>query len=141
METVYTVPLHLKEKVKQLGYDEIDRVRQLRFWQVFAIIGWVLFFGSLFIGTARAYTNEQIADAIYLAEGGVKTNHPYGILIKYKITTPRQACLNTIAHAKRDWDGKGNFIEFLGLRYCPPDAHPLNKNWVKNVNYFLTRRK
>ena len=84
------------------------------------------------------YSNDQIADAIYLAEGGAKTNHPYGILAKYVHTSPRQACLNTIAHARRDFKG-GDFIEFLGSRYCPPNAHPLNKNWVRNVKYFLRK--
>jgi len=39
---------------------------------------------------------NKLADAIYLAEGGSKTKHPYGILKKYKTTTPRQACINTI---------------------------------------------
>ena len=99
----------------------------------------------LFASCARAeYSNEAIADAIYLAEGGAKTNHPYGILAHYKTTTPRQACLNTIAHAKRDWNGKGDFIEFLGSRYCPVgaknDPTNLNKNWVKNVKRLLERK-
>ena len=89
------------------------------------------------------YTNEQIADAIYLAEGGSKTRHPYGILTKYKTTTPRQACINTIEHARKDWDGKGDFIDFLGSRYCPVgasnDPTNLNKHWIRNVNYFLWR--
>lgn len=89
------------------------------------------------------WTDDQIADAIYLAEGGAKTRHPYGILVKYKVTTPRQACINTIRHARRDWDGKGDFIEFLGSRYAPigadNDPRGLNRNWVKNVKYFLER--
>ena len=76
---------------------------------------------------------ERLADAIYKAEGGAKTKYPYGILTRYKHTTPRQACINTIKHALKDWNKKGDFIEFLGSRYCPPKAHPLNKNWVKNV--------
>lgn len=88
---------------------------------------------------------DKIANAIYKAEGGSKTRHPYGILTKYKHTTPRQACINTINHAKRDWDGKGDFISFLGSRYCPigakNDPKGLNKNWVKNVNYFLNKDK
>jgi hypothetical protein len=89
------------------------------------------------------YTNEQIANAIYKAEGGAKTRHPYGILTKYKHTTPKQACLNTIAHARRDFQG-GDFISFLGSRYCPVgalnDPRGLNKNWVRNVKYFLNKR-
>lgn len=89
-------------------------------------------------------SNERIADAIYLAEGGAKTRHPYGILKKFKTTTPRQACINTIAHAKRDYVS-GDFIEFLGNRYAPVgadnDPNNLNKNWVKNVKYFLTKEE
>jgi hypothetical protein len=80
---------------------------------------------------------EKLATAIYWAEGGPKTRHPYGILAKYKTTTPRQACINTIKHALRDWSGKGDFIAFLGSRYCPVgaknDPGGLNKNWVANV--------
>jgi len=91
------------------------------------------------------YSNDQIADAIYLAEGGAKTNHPYGILAHYKHTTPRQACINTIIHARKDWNGQGDFVEFLSKRYCPigatNDPTGLNKNWLKNVRYFLGRAK
>lgn len=103
------------------------------------IILYIVFMAS----ACYAYTNGEIADAIYLAEGGVKTRHPYGILTKYKTTTPRQACLNTIAHARRDWDGNGDFIEFLGSRYAPigadNDPTGLNKNWVGNVKFFLNK--
>ena len=81
------------------------------------------------------YSNDAIANAIFHAENS--TRHPYGILTRYKHTTPRQACINTIKHARRDWNGKGDFISFLGARYCPPSAHPLNKNWVRNVKHFL----
>jgi hypothetical protein len=93
-------------------------------------------------GDARAntqYSDEQIANAIYKAEGGRKTLHPYGILKKYKHTTARQACINTIRHARRDWNGRGDFIAFLGSRYCPTTAHLLNRFWVSNVKYFLAR--
>ena len=91
--------------------------------------------------TTLVYSDNQIADAIFKAENS-KT-HPYGILAHYKNTSPRQACLNTIAHAKRDWNGNGDFIVFLGSRYCPVgaknDPTGLNKNWVRNVNRFLER--
>lgn len=82
---------------------------------------------------------ERLADAIYLAEGGSKTRHPYGILTTYKHTTPRQACINTIRHSLKDWDGKGEFIAFLGSRYCPTKGkltlaeRRLNGNWIDNV--------
>lgn len=111
------------------------------------ILAVILFtiFATIIYATCFAYTNDQIADAIYLAEGGAKTSHPYGILAHYKNTTPRQACINTINHARFDWNGEGDFISFLGHRYCPigasNDPRGLNKNWVKNVNYFLGRVK
>lgn len=86
---------------------------------------------------AQGYNIEKLATAIYWAEGGPKTRHPYGILAKYKTTTPRQACINTIKHALKDWNGEGDFIAFLGRRYCPVgaknDPTGLNVNWVKNV--------
>ena len=88
----------------------------------------------------------KIADAIYLAEGGAKTRHPYGILTKYKTTTPRQACINTINSALKRFakqNEEKDFIVFLSKTYCPVgaknDPTGLNKNWVKNVKYFLER--
>lgn len=86
---------------------------------------------------------ERLANAIYIAEGGNKTKHPYGILAKYKHTTPRQACINTIKSALKRYNkqgAKGDFIAFLGKTYCPVgasnDPWGLNKNWVKNVKYY-----
>ena len=83
---------------------------------------------------------NKLADAIFIAEG-VKSNHPYGILTAYRHTSPRQACTNSILHAYKDWNGKGDFVAFLGSRYCPPNAHPLNKNWVKNVKRLFEASK
>jgi hypothetical protein len=86
------------------------------------------------------YTVDQLANAIYRAENSKK--HPYGILKKYKTTSPRQACINTIKHAIRDYKG-GDFIEFLASRYaplnCANDPTGLNVHWVKNVRYFLNK--
>lgn len=89
------------------------------------------------------YTNEQIANAIYKAENSKA--HPYGILAHYKHTTPRQACLNTIKSAQKRFakqTKEKDFIHFLSLTYCPigasNDPRGLNKNWVRNVKYFLT---
>jgi hypothetical protein len=104
----------------------------------------IVFLLMLFAGSAWAAIDpEKMCDAIYIAEGGAKTKYPYGILKKYKVTTPRQACINTVNHALRDWDGSGDFIVFLGSRYCPVgaanDPKGLNKNWVKNVRYYYER--
>lgn len=87
---------------------------------------------------------EKLADAIYRAEGGENTNYPYGILQKYEHTTPRQACINTIRHGLKDWDGEGDFISFLGSRYAPlgveNDPRGLNKFWIGNVKFYYERK-
>ena len=87
---------------------------------------------------------NRLADAIYKAEGGAKTSHPYGILKKYKKTSPRQACINTIRSKFREWEAlgaKGDFLDYLASRYCPigasNDPTGLNKNWLPNVRKFL----
>lgn len=84
---------------------------------------------------------EKLCDAIYVAEGGAKTRHPYGIMKKYKTTTPRQACINTVNSAFKRYkkDDKGlDFVSFLGATYAPigadNDPTGLNKNWVGNVS-------
>ena len=109
-----------------------------------AVIVVVIAVGIIPAAVAAAIDVDKLADAIYWAEGGPKTNHPYGILKKYKVTTPRQACINTINHALKDWDGSGDFISFLGSRYCPVgaanDPTGLNVNWVKNVTYLYNPR-
>lgn len=105
---------------------------------------WTLFFSFILIFLASVASAEinpdRIADAIYQAENSA--SHPYGIMKKYKHTTPRQACINTIRHAIRDWNGRGDFIAFLGSRYCPVGSDTDNgtcKHWVKNVKYFLSK--
>jgi hypothetical protein len=35
----------------------------------------------------------------------------------------------------------GDFITHMGARYCPPEDHPLNRHWAKNVTtYYLKFR-
>ena len=105
---------------------------------------------SLYVGSAMAedYTDSQIADAIYLAEGGKKAKIPYGILsVKVKDEAEaRQVCLNTIRnqrkrHAAHDC-GK-DYLVCLRDRYAPlqakNDPMGLNSNWLKNVKFFLER--
>lgn len=105
----------------------------------------ILFFLILFptLCFSQEYSDTQIVNAIQRAENS--KSHPYGILAHYKHTTPRQACFNTVRHALKDWDGKGDFILFLQKRYCPigasNDPTGLNANWYKNVMYFLREVK
>ena len=89
---------------------------------------------------AEVVNKEALCDAIYKAEGGANTKHPYGIMQKYKHTTPRQACINTVTSAMKRYEVQGakeEFIAFLGKTYAPVgadnDPRGLNVNWVPNV--------
>ena len=96
--------------------------------------------------------HEQIADAIFWAEGGYKAEYPYGIR-----SVPcngyddcRKICLNTIYNtlvkyrSQRCFEGEGD-IPRLARRYAPEgaknDPNGLNKNWFTNVKYFLKHPK
>jgi hypothetical protein len=90
---------------------------------------------------------DRIANAIYKAEGGPLAKVPYGIL-SVKVRGEKEArkvCLNTIRNNWRRWKEAGypgQFIDFLGNRYCPPSVDPVgNRNWRRNVKYFLARSK
>ena len=96
-------------------------------------------------GAETSVDIDRLANAIYKAEGGLKTKHPYGILAKYKTTTPRQACINTIKSGLKrykTYKGKDDFIVFLSRTYCPVGSDTDNgtcQYWSKNVKYFYTK--
>ena len=98
------------------------------------------------VGYAQEYTDEQIVNAIYKAEGGEKATYLYGIRsVSYKDEAEaRRICLNTVRNNRRrfkDQTKHNEYLLFLASRYCPinadNDPKGLNKNWVKNVKYFL----
>lgn len=95
---------------------------------------------------ARAIDENRLVDAIGRAENSKV--HPYGILAKYKTTTPRQACLNTVRSALKRYaktNQKEDFIVFLSKTYSPigatNDPHNLNVFWIKNVTFFYNKTK
>lgn len=101
-----------------------------------------------FIKKARAeeYTDNQIVNAIYKAEGGKKAISPFGILSVTceGFNSCRRVCFQTVRNNRKRYARYGykqfkTFEEFLGSRYCPVSAHKLNKNWVRNVRYFLSK--
>lgn len=100
---------------------------------------------TIHIGPIAGYTANQWADAIYKAEGGAKTKHPYGILAHYRHTTPRAACVNTVLHQWRVYQATGKrkrFLEHLAGVYCPIDSNTDDgtcKYWKSNVAYWLER--
>jgi hypothetical protein len=107
----------------------------------------------LFIGITHncfAYTDEQICNAIFKAEGGYKAKYLYGIRsVKYKDEKQaRKICLNTIRNNRIRYKKYGykkykTFLEFLASRYAPigvkNDPKNLNKYWLKNIKYFLQK--
>ena len=103
----------------------------------------VMFFGA-FLYYDRAinqYTNEQIADAIYLSEGGTKAHTPYGIesVECYSKEDCRRVCLATIRNNRERFKNdksSRDFISFLSKKYCPYNS----KVWEKNVRYFLNKQ-
>lgn len=87
---------------------------------------------------------NRLADAIYVAEGGPKAKVPYGILsMKVRDKThARHICLNTIQNNYRRWINggkKGDFLDFLADRYCPPSDCAGNQNWKRNVRQILCK--
>ncbi len=98
----------------------------------------------LWFATAHAYSDEQIVNAIYHAEGGSRATYAYGIRsVPYRdIAEARRICFNTVRNNRKRFARQSfytDFIEFLGSRYCPVSAHPKNRYWVSNVRYFLAK--
>lgn len=92
------------------------------------------------------HTCSELADAIYISEGGSKTKYPYGILTHYKHTDARTACINTIHHQIKNWlktDQTEPFLVYLARHYAPLNADndpmSLNYYWLYNVNYWLSK--
>ena len=91
-----------------------------------------------------------IVAAIRYAENGGK-GREYGILHpRVKPTYRSQAgwCAATVQKNYDRWvkaGSKGDFIAFLGARYCPlddpRDKGGLNKHWVKNVTHHAKKFK
>lgn len=88
---------------------------------------------------AQTIDVERLATAIRKAEG----NPNYGILKNIKGNNFRKACIQTIRKRILSWDGRRDFIEYLGISYAPigakNDPNNLNKNWTKNVRYWYAR--
>lgn len=97
----------------------------------------------LCLAAARAQAAEldtnKMVQAIYRAEGGDKTKHPYGVL-SVKCADKAEAervCRNTVVNNWNRWQkagAHGDFVEFLANRYCPKSADPVgNARWKLNM--------
>jgi len=91
---------------------------------------------------------NQVVDAIYIAEGGERARKAFGILSVdcNGYAECRRVCYNTVRNNYKRYiqaGRKGDFIVFLGSKYCPVGASNdplgLNKNWISNVNSIMER--
>ena len=74
----------------------------------------------------EAWTDTQIVQAIYRAEGGLKAEYFYGIRsVRYRdIAEARRICHNTVRNNRRRYAQYGHkqypdYLSFLASRYCP----------------------
>jgi hypothetical protein len=110
------------------------------------------------IACANTYSEDEYCDAIWKAEGGEQAAYYYGIKSVNYITgkgdyydkqEARRICKNTVRNNKRRFREYGHrthktFLDFLGSRYAPTKGLQawevtLNKNWKRNILYFLTK--
>lgn len=141
-------------EIRRRGKFVLDRATFFKEQQSGHIVGIclivVIIMFLIFAATCRAevYDSEEIANAIYRAEGGHRAVKPYGILtVKCSSEKEcRRVCLNTIENNFTRWQlagSRGDFLEFLASRYAPigacNDPHGLNRNWLNNVRYFLAK--
>jgi len=127
-----------------------------------AIIVWTIVFWGFIVPAHKTslkevvpyiiheYTNEEIVNAIYKAEGADKATYLYGIR-SVSYDTPeeaRQICFNTVRNNRKRYQNYGHdkystYLEFLQSRYCPigadNDPKGLNNHWLKNVKFFLEK--
>ncbi len=102
---------------------------------------------STYAYTVEGHTIHRWTYAIGKAEG----NSNYGILsVQCKLGSDcRHICANTVRNNYKRWvkAGKhGTYLAFLAKRYCPtvgvnlrPAERRLNVNWIKNVEFYLTK--
>jgi hypothetical protein len=86
---------------------------------------------------------ERIVDAIYIAEGGARASVPYGILSVHVSSEAeaRRVCRRTVVNTYDRWlnaGRPGQWIDFLGDRYCPASVSTTgNRNWKRNMKKLL----
>lgn len=121
------------------------------------LIIFILFTSICYAQEVRTFTYNQLADAIYHAEGGSKADYLYGIRsVHYDSRQEaRRICINTIRNNMRRFKerthGSSNYehyLPFLASRYCPTTGKSLskaekilNKHWLKNIKWFLNNPK
>lgn len=147
--------LRAKRSAERITKQKLLIQEQEKAFSAFTLGICILMAGLMLIGSCKlahanelvsGYSLDQWADSIYKAENSKK--HPYGSMVKYRHTSPRVACINTVRHQWHNYQksiGKTGqskrFLEYLANVYCPigakNDPLGLNRNWIKNVRHFL----
>ena len=103
---------------------------------------------------AEEWSDDEVVQAIYEAEGGRKASKPYGIMLHKcnwdNIGYCELACYQTVRKNRKryaEWGHKSfpDYLSFLQSRYAPTenatnDPLGLNRNWLKNVTSILERK-
>lgn len=95
------------------------------------------------IAYAHEVDLDRLAQAVYQAEGGARASVPYGLIYSSWCKDEPGHCRYYAKeifrkHLTRCKEGEGA-IECIGRQYCPPSAHKLNENWVRNVSALYER--
>lgn len=114
--------------------------------EIILILIITLFAWALVYAEDINYTDEEIVNAIFKAEGGYKTTYLYGIVsVPYSNEAEaRRVCFNTVRNNRARFAKQTkhkDYLDFLASRYCPVGDNDLgtNKYWLKNVRYFLAK--
>lgn len=90
------------------------------------------------------FSDAAIADAIRIAECRTSGVLRYGIRTARSEAAARRTCLATIKANRRRWiasGAPGEFVDFLGDRYCPRECDSVgNRNWKRNVKLILKKQ-
>lgn len=137
------------DKAAQKYFGEFARLNFPK--EIFMLFLAFLISGTAF-GNSLPYSVDEIVTAIYQAEGAEKAVKPFGIL-----SVPcngyeecRRICKNTVVNNFKRFNDYGykthsDYLSFLSSRYAPigakNDPQNLNRNWLKNVHYFLDNPK
>lgn len=147
--------------INKWGFPERDRFEIIKdgtcacLKAIALLLLWLFIFLCLTVRAEENWSNDEIVNAIYKAEGGARAQHPYGIrsVNCASVDECRKICQNTVKknrvrYAKYGYKRYAKFIDFLGSRYCPTSGQNLkeaekrlNGNWIKNVNFWLVKNR
>ena len=113
------------------------------------VMCFLILLGLCFVVEGADWTDTEIVNAIYKAEGSEGATFLYGIR-SVKYDTPEEArriCFNTVRNNRKRYADYGykeykTYLEFLASRYCPigcENDRGENKYWLKNVLWFLNQ--